>query len=40
MLAYMKSSASLYVVKPDTFVELEMRIDGIVRRAITGAWSE
>jgi DNA-binding response OmpR family regulator len=40
VLEYMNSSASLYVVKPDTFGELETRMDGIITRTISGVWSE
>jgi DNA-binding response OmpR family regulator len=40
VMAYMRSSASLYVIKPDTFEELHLRLDGIVERAISGAWSK
>jgi DNA-binding response OmpR family regulator len=38
ILAYRGSSASMYVVKPDTFGELQTRMDGIVDRAVSGAW--
>jgi len=38
--AYRRSSASMYVVKPDTFGELQTRMDGIVSRAISGVWNE
>jgi two-component system response regulator AdeR len=40
VMAYMESSASLYVIKPDTLPELQTRLDGIVERAISGAWSK
>jgi DNA-binding response OmpR family regulator len=40
LLAYRGSSASMYVVKPDTFGELQTRIDGIIERAISGAWNQ
>ncbi|MEJ0058741.1 MAG: response regulator [Terricaulis sp.] len=33
------SSASLYVVKPDTYEELQARLDGVIEQAITGAWT-
>src|SRR5580704_14642906 len=36
LLAYRSSSASMYVVKPDTFGELQTRIDGIVERTTSG----
>jgi DNA-binding response OmpR family regulator len=39
LLAYRGSSASMYVVKPDTFGELQTRVDGIVERAISGVWN-
>jgi CheY-like chemotaxis protein len=38
--AYRRSSASMYVVKPDTFDELRIRTDGIVERALSGVWYE
>jgi DNA-binding response OmpR family regulator len=40
LLAYSRSSASMYVVKPDTFGELQIRMDGVVERAISGIWNE
>jgi len=40
VIAYMGSSASLYVIKPDTFGELQTRLDGIIERAISGVWSK
>jgi CheY-like chemotaxis protein len=40
VVAYMGSSASLYVIKPDTLEELQTRLDGIIERAISGAWSK
>ena len=40
VLAYRGSSASMYVVKPDTFDELQIRIDGILERAISGVWNQ
>jgi putative two-component system response regulator len=39
VLEYMGSSASLYVIKPDTLAELKVRLDGVVERAISGVWS-
>jgi DNA-binding response OmpR family regulator len=40
ILAYRGSSASMYVVKPDTPGELRIRIDGIMDRAISGVWNQ
>jgi len=40
VMAYMGSSASLYVIKPDTFAELQIRLDGIIERAVAGLWSK
>jgi DNA-binding response OmpR family regulator len=40
LLAYRGSSASMYVVKPDTFDELQIRIDGVLERAICGVWHQ
>jgi CheY-like chemotaxis protein len=40
VMSYMISSASLYVIKPDTLGELQTRLDGIIERAISGAWSK
>jgi CheY-like chemotaxis protein len=34
-----ESSASLYVVKPDTYTELQSRLNGVVRRAAAGQWT-
>jgi CheY-like chemotaxis protein len=33
-----ESSAVLYVVKPDSYAELQMRLNGVLRRATTGRW--
>ena len=33
------SSAALYVVKPDTLAELQFRLDGVIKRAVSGVWS-
>lgn len=33
------TSASFYVIKPDTYQELQTRLDGVIKRAISGAWS-
>jgi DNA-binding response OmpR family regulator len=38
VMSAMDSSASLYVIKPDTYAELEIRLDGIIARAISGVW--
>lgn len=35
-----ESSASLYVLKPDTFPELQTRLDAVIRRAMHGSWSK
>jgi CheY-like chemotaxis protein len=32
-------NATLYVVKPDTYEDLQARLDGVIQQAITGAWS-
>jgi DNA-binding response OmpR family regulator len=40
LTAYRRSSASMYVVKPDTYGELQTRMNGIVERAISGVWSQ
>jgi DNA-binding response OmpR family regulator len=40
VLAYRGSSASMYVVKPDTLSELQVRINGILERAVSGVWSQ
>jgi DNA-binding response OmpR family regulator len=32
------SSAALYVVKPDSYAELQARLDVVIRRAISNAW--
>lgn len=32
------SSAVLYIVKPNTYAELQSRLDGVVKRATSGAW--
>lgn len=34
------SSASFYVIKPDTYPELESRLDGVIRRTLSGAWNK
>jgi DNA-binding response OmpR family regulator len=33
------SSALLYVIKPDNYLELQSRLNGVLRRATTGRWS-
>jgi CheY-like chemotaxis protein len=33
-------SAAFYVIKPDTYVELQARLDGVIKRAISGVWSK
>lgn len=38
VLEYTNGSASLYVIKPDTYFELQTRVSGVIRRAIAGAW--
>jgi CheY-like chemotaxis protein len=38
--AYRRSSASMYVVKPDTFGEFQTRMDGILKRAVSGVWNQ
>jgi len=40
VLNYRRSTASMYVEKPDTFGEIQTRMDGIVRRTIAGVWNE
>jgi len=40
VLAYRGSSASMYVVKPDTLSELQVRVNGILERAVSGVWSQ
>jgi two-component system response regulator len=34
-----ETSASLFVVKPDTYFELQARLNGVVRLASSGRWS-
>jgi DNA-binding response OmpR family regulator len=34
-----RGSANLYVVKPDTREELQQRLDAVIKRAVSGAWS-
>jgi two-component system chemotaxis response regulator CheY len=33
-------SASSYVIKPDTYAELQTRLDAVIRKAVSGAWSK
>jgi CheY-like chemotaxis protein len=33
-----RSSAASYVIKPDTYFELQTRLDGVIKRAIAGLW--
>jgi CheY-like chemotaxis protein len=33
-----RTSALLYVVKPDNYLELQSRLNGVLRRASTGRW--
>jgi DNA-binding response OmpR family regulator len=33
------SSALLYVIKPETYLELQSRLNGVLRRAASGQWS-
>jgi CheY-like chemotaxis protein len=32
------SSASLYVIKPDSYFELQARLNGVLKRATSGRW--
>jgi putative two-component system response regulator len=36
---YMRTSASQYVLKPDTYGELQARLDRVIKRAISGLWN-
>jgi CheY-like chemotaxis protein len=36
---YMRTSASSYVLKPDSYGELQVRLDGVIKRAISGTWN-
>jgi CheY-like chemotaxis protein len=36
--AYMGSSASSYIIKPDTYAELQTRMDAVIKRALSGVW--
>jgi two-component system, sensor histidine kinase and response regulator len=33
-------SAASYVIKPDTYRELQTRLDLVIKRAVSGAWSQ
>ena len=35
-----RGSASFYVVKPDTYGELQERLDAVVKRAVSGVWGK
>jgi CheY-like chemotaxis protein len=35
---YSASSASAYVIKPDTYFELQTRMDVVIKRALSGVW--
>jgi DNA-binding response OmpR family regulator len=35
-----RGSAAFYVVKPDTYGELQERLDAVVKRAVSGVWSK
>jgi CheY-like chemotaxis protein len=37
---YRESSASSYIIKPDTYSELQARMDGVIKRALSGIWSQ
>jgi CheY-like chemotaxis protein len=34
-----QSSAAFYVIKPDTYFELQARLNGVLRKAASGRWS-
>jgi two-component system, chemotaxis family, chemotaxis protein CheY len=34
------SSASSYLVKPDSYAELQTRLDEVIKRAVSGVWSK
>jgi CheY-like chemotaxis protein len=40
VVAARHSSASFYLIKPDSYVELQTRLDGVIKRAISGVWSK
>ncbi|HLI66163.1 MAG TPA: response regulator [Caulobacteraceae bacterium] len=35
-----QSTALLYVIKPETYLELQSRLNGVLRRVSTGRWSQ
>jgi CheY-like chemotaxis protein len=35
-----QGSAASYVIKPDTYAELQERLDHVIERVISGAWSK
>jgi two-component system response regulator AdeR len=35
-----RGSAAFYVVKPDTYGELQERLDAVVKRAVSGVWGK
>jgi len=35
-----ESTAALYVIKPDTYLELQARLNGVLRKAASGRWSQ
>ena len=40
VLAARESTASSYLIKPDTYAELQMRLDQTIKRAMSGGWSK
>lgn len=34
------SSAAFYVIKPDSYDELRSRLDGVIKRTLSGAWNK
>ncbi len=34
-----RSSASMYIIKPDTYFELQARLSGVIRRVVNSSWS-
>lgn len=40
VVAARHSSASFYLIKPDNYAELQTRLDGVIKRAISGIWSK
>jgi DNA-binding response OmpR family regulator len=39
VIGFGASSAASYVIKPDTYEELQNRLDGVIRKAASGAWT-